>query len=259
MSHLQSPHEYLETLLPQLKTSGPIDASEYFRLLKEWNTRQPLRLLSATRAAKPNDVAEAIAALVVKHATEFVLPAFAGDVEAALGLSVALDNCERGAVAYAMWRAEVPREAYREYFKGAWDHEHRWVIEAAGSRAVLTKMFHYAEFELPNHLPDTVRVWRGTSHLNRKEAQAGYSWTTDRDTACWFAMRGAGQGSRVMVLAADVPKHDIALYHDERNEREAVLLNPPDAWIDGDMHDWTLAYERFERSKNDQPADPPTA
>lgn len=250
MNHLQSPHEYMESIQHKLKAGDRVDASEYVRILTEWNTKQPLRLLSATRGKKPGDIAEAISGLVVKHATEFVLPAFSGDVEAAQKLTFALDNCERGVMAYAMWKAQVTREAYREYFKGAWDHDHHWVIGAAGSRAVLTRMFRYAEFELPSHLPDTVRVWRGTSHLTRKKAQAGYSWTTDRDTACWFAIRHVEQSDRVLVLAADVPKQDIAMYHDEREESEAVLLNPPDSWIDGDINDWRLGFERYVQKKN---------
>jgi len=247
MNNLQSPHEYLESIRPKLKAGESVDGNEYFRLLAEWNAKQPQRLFYATIGRKPADIAEAIAGLVVKHAAELVLPAFAGDVEAAYGLCGALDNCERGAVAYAMWKARAPSAAFREYFKNAWDHDHRWVIGAAGSRAVLTRMFRYAEFVLPSHLPDTVRVWRGTSHLTRKKAQAGYSWTTDRDTACWFAMRHAKQSDRVLLLAADVPKQDIAMYHDERDESEAVLLTPPDSWIDGDINDWRLGCERIER------------
>ena len=52
----------------------------------------------------------------VPWAAEYVEPAFAGDVDAAGNLVVALSNAERGAVALFMWRAKVPVDAFREYF-----------------------------------------------------------------------------------------------------------------------------------------------
>ena len=43
------------------------------------------------------------------------VPAFDGDMEAAFSLSVALRSELLGAVAVAMWRAKVPRPAYRVF------------------------------------------------------------------------------------------------------------------------------------------------
>jgi hypothetical protein len=112
-------------------------------------------------------------------------------------------------------------------------------------------MFRYAAFPLPEVWPDVVRVWRGTSKLSIAEAIGGYSWTTDRDVACWFAMRFAERNGSPVVLAADVAKTDIALFTDERSEREALLLTPPTGiFIDGEEVDWALGFQRFEKSKN---------
>lgn len=240
-----SPHEYLEPL--KLKDGEMLLGDEYFQVLERWNFLQPRFLRAAAQKSKPHELAHELACRVTKFSAELILPAFAGDVDAAGQLSVTLDNCERGAVAYAMWKARVSRDAFRAYFTPAWEHDHRWVIQAAGSRATLSKMFGYAAFDPPDHLPETVRVWRGTSHLTRKQAQSGYSWTTERDIACWFAVRHAGPNDRLMVLAADVPRRDIALYHDGRKESEAVLLTPPDAWIDSDVNDWRIAFERHQK------------
>ena len=252
--NFQSLHQYLESLPPD--ELEKIDGRECLRLRSRWNTLHQQKLFSAIKDKKPNEIAAALSNVVIQNSSELVLDAFAGNVEAAQALTLSLDNCERGVMVYAMWKAKAPREAFREYFKGAWDHDHRWVIGAAGSRTVLTRMFRYAEFELPSHLPDTVRVWRGTSHLTKKKAQAGYSWTTDRDVACWFTVVRGDIDEMPLVLAADVPKQDIAMYHDERNESEAVLLNPPDAWIDGDINDWMLASDRhIEEKKQRQNAD----
>ena len=177
-------------------------------------------------------------------AVKYVTPAFAGDAEAAFSLCVALSNSKRGEVAVAMWRAKVPREAFRSYFASAWDHDHRHVINAAGTRHRLAYLFRYAAFPVPAGLPDVVRVWRGTSKLTQADACSGYSWTTCRDVACWFAMRFAAGNGVPLVLAADVPKSDIALHHDERNEHEVVLLRPPRAWVDGQEADWLAGHAR---------------
>ena len=177
--------------------------------------------------------------------------AFNGDVEAALSLCVALGNDLRGVVAVAMWRAKVKREAFREYFSSAWVHDHRYVIDAAQTRRTLGYMFRYAAFPIPVELPDVVTLWRGTCKLTIAEAREGYSWTTDRDTACWFAMRFADINGSPLVLSADVAKSDIALFTNAREESEALLIRPPaTVKIDGDVTDWQRRYAAYEAQKN---------
>ena len=178
------------------------------------------------------------------HEWEYMQAAFDGDVEAAGMLTYRLSNDKRGAVAVAMWRAKVKRDAFREYFSSVWNHDHRYVIAAAKTRRTLGHMFRYAAFPLPADLPDTVTVWRGSSYLPFDDARTGYSWTTDRDLACWFAMRFAGRNGSPLVLTADIAKRDIALFTNDRNESEAVLIRPPAAVeIDGDVNDWQARHE----------------
>lgn len=175
--------------------------------------------------------------------------AFDGDTEAALSLAISLNNDVRGLMAVAMWRAKVPREAFRAYFSSVWGHDHRYVTRAAVTRRRLAYMFRYAAFPIPDEVPDVIRVWRGTSKLNLDEAQQGYSWTNDRDIACWFAMRFADINGSPLVLAADVSRADIALFTNDRQESEVLLIKPPRAvWIDGDERDWLTGYERHESS-----------
>lgn len=189
-------------------------------------------------------------------AGQHVGPAFAGDVDAAFSLSVALDNSKRGIVAVAMWQAKVNREAFRAYLSSVWTHDHRWVIDAAQTRQRLAYMFRYAAFPPLDGLPAVVRVWRGTSKLNIDEARHGYSWTTDRDIACWFAMRFAEVNGSPLVLAADVSRADIALFSNDRQESEILLMKPPSrAWIDGDERDWLTGYKRHESTM--RPGNPP--
>lgn len=192
-----------------------------------------------------------LAQTVSPWASKHVVPAFNGDVEAAVSLSIGLSNSERGDMALAMWKAKIPREAFSTYLSSVWEHDHLYVIEAAQTRRRLAYMLRYAAFPRPAELPNVMRMWRGTSKLSIEEASQGYSWTTDRDVACWFAMRFAERNGSPLVLAADVAKTDIALFTDQRGEREALLLIPPAGiFIDGAKEDWALGFQRFEKSKN---------
>ncbi|MBH1979681.1 MAG: hypothetical protein I8H67_15140 [Comamonadaceae bacterium] len=192
-----------------------------------------------------------MAEICAPHEWEYLEAAFNGDVDAAFSLSCALSNDKRGAVAVAMWRAKVKREAFREYFSSVWEHDHRYVIDAAQTRRTLGYMFRYAAFPIPADLPEVVTLWRGTSKLTIAEAREGYSWTTERDTACWFAMRFADINGSPLVLTAEVAKSDIALFTDAREESEALLIRSPAAVkIDGDVTDWQDGLTRYEARKN---------
>ncbi len=184
------------------------------------------------------------------HEYESAEAAFNGDAEAAFDLSIALKNDKRGLIAVQMWRAKVPINAFQAYLSSVWGHDHRYVIRDAGSKRILQYMFRYAKFPIPEELPSVVTVWRGTSYLPFKEAKTGFSWTTDRDMACWFAMRFADRNSSPLVLTADVAKSEISLFNQEREESEIVLLRPPSARIDGDVSDWMQGYKRKEEEIN---------
>lgn len=178
-------------------------------------------------------------------AYQHVRPTFAGDAGAAFGLYVALGNAKRGEVAVVLWRAKIPQPAFRAFLAGAWEHDHRHVIAAAETRRRLAAMFRYAAFPLPDELPERVRVWRGTSALTVAQSRAGYSWTTSRDVACWFATRFAEANGRPLVLTADVNRSDIAAFTNARNEHEVVLTQPPaDVRIDGNPDDWRRGHVR---------------
>lgn len=182
------------------------------------------------------------------HELKYARPAFDGDVDAASMLSGTLENHKRGEVAVAMWRCKVPREAFRAYFSPVWMHDHREVEAAAKTRRTLAYMFRYAAFPLPAELPDVVTVWRGSSALTFKETITHPAWTTDRDLACWFAMRFAEYNGSPLVLTADIAKREIAMFTNDRGESEAVLMRPPAARIDGDVTDWTACYLRQQKA-----------
>jgi hypothetical protein len=183
-------------------------------------------------------------------------PAFQGSVRSAFSLSIALRNDQRGKVAVAMWQAKVPRKAFRAYLSSVWVHDHHHVIAAAKTRRCLACMFRYAAFTLPEDLPERVQVWRGTSGIPFEVAVAGYSWTTDRATACWFAMRSQPDAGSPLVVTATVSKSRIVYASNEREEHEVVLMRPPPgARVDGDQENWQIGYQQFQNERKASKAD----
>jgi len=142
-----------------------------------------------------------------------------------------------------MWEYKVEREAYRAFLGATWEHDHRHVIAAAGTRRRLAAMFRYAAFPIPAHIGGTVRVWRGTSALTIAASRAGFSWSLDRDIACWFAMRFAERNGHPLLLVAEISRDAISYHTNERAEDEVVLFKAPSVAVDGDESDWRSRHD----------------
>ncbi len=192
---------------------------------------------------------EAFERICAPYEVKAMRAAFDGNVEAAGALSVSLKNDVRGQMAVALWRAQVPKPAFREYLQSAWHHDHEQVVAAAKTRRTLASMFRYADFPLPTEMPERVTLWRGTSRLTPDEAVQGHCWTTNRDVASWFAMRFASRSESALVLVAEVDRADIALYHHGRSESEVVLMRAPaGAKIDEGRAEWQQGADRHARA-----------
>ena len=180
---------------------------------------------------------------VVQHAKKYVPQAFAGDIEAAKYLAVSLNNHERGAAAVLMWQLKVKRSAFQAFFDSVWLHDHAHVISAAATRRRLTSMFKYADFPLPD-FPELLQVWRGTVGIKPEEASKGYSWTCNRDVACWFATRYDANESQ--VITATIRREEIVYFSNERQEQEVVLAKEPHFFcVDGDADNWLATRNRW--------------
>jgi hypothetical protein len=94
-----------------------------------------------------------------------------------------------------------------------------------------------------------MRVWRGTFGVPVSRARAGYSWTLDRDMACWFAVRFADQVRKPLVLAAEVARGEVVLYTNEREEAETVLMRPPTASVDGTPEEWQSRFDAVQAAR----------
>jgi hypothetical protein len=78
------------------------------------------------------------------------------------------------------------------------------------------------EIEALSALPDLITIYRGCLDWN----QDGWSWTTDREKAVWFAKRAYGDDKR-LVLTATARKEDVLGYLLGRNESE-IVIHPDD-------------------------------
>lgn len=198
-----------------------------------------------------SQILEDLTEVLPSYAARWLKPTFRGDVNAASYLCDALPSYQRGLVARALWSAKVPVVAYQAYLGAAWDHDHAEVIAAAETRHRLGFMFRYAAFVLPLDMPQKVTVWRGVSGVSFWAAVPGYSWTTCRDVACWFAMRYSGPTRQPLVITTRIRKDSIARFHNGRNEREIILIKPPlSAAADGTPDDWRQSFERFRLKKS---------
>jgi hypothetical protein len=179
-------------------------------------------------------------------AREYVAPALAGDEEAAFNLAAALSNKKRGVVVVAFWRAKAPKAAFRTLLAMVWEHDHAILVAAAGTRRCLRSIFRYAQFDT-GYLPPLIQVWRGGSGISVARLARGYSWTTDRDVACWFAMRHAERRGGGVVLTAQVSRETVVHFSDERSEQEVVVLESPPCEVDGHVSDWQERYIRHAK------------
>ncbi|MGB3455361.1 MAG: hypothetical protein WBG08_13595 [Litorimonas sp.] len=79
-----------------------------------------------------------------------------------------------------------------------------------------------ADFPRQTDLGDTVTIWRGLASP-WEEGRLDLSWTLDRDTAAWFAMRRSGlRNAQPQVVKTEVPAVAILWRSDERGEAEVI-------------------------------------
>jgi len=127
-----------------------------------------------------------------------------------------LPNKDRGSAAKAIVEQASslrPNVAYQALID-AWDHDYGELGKAFGSYEALAGAFRKVAPRRARRKP--VRAWRG---CDRPRAWYGFSWTLDRDCACWFAMRF---GSTPFVYGCDFEPEWILTEHNGRSEREVI-------------------------------------
>ena len=96
-----------------------------------------------------------------------------------------------------------------------------WMAEMANRQSVM----HKDEARQLAQMGEVVEVFRGAN--TEEHASVGFSWTTDRERAEWFAQRYAGQGVGAFLAHGVVAKSHVIALLLARNENEIVV--PPEA------------------------------
>lgn len=183
------------------------------------------------------------------YALEHLETAFGGDGDAAIRLCSAAPNGFRGLIAYAAFYTNVSNPAYQEIIRFVWNHDYLQLLrDVRHDLEFIRQMMEVAQFDVP--LSGTIKVYRGTSTAFRKTPARGLSWTIDRDTACWFALRASLGRHKPIVLEADVQASEIIFWDDDRGEQEVVLRKEFSARVDPHPESWGDAAKRIGDKRN---------
>jgi hypothetical protein len=165
-------------------------------------------------------------------------------------------------MAALMYRARVPPAAFRVVLAEALTQTHEYkVVRAARGWRQFVSWCGYAEFPIPDYLPEEVTIFRGVNGPTRIDAiyiaKLGVSWTLDRELAAWFAWRFCAAKKHLPIVAATkVPRTSILFFDDGRGEKEVIpedqpVTTPVVFWED--QSEIRAAYERVrERMDRDR-------
>ena len=127
-------------------------------------------------------------------------------------------------------------------------------------RAGVKDAFIRSGFEIPDHVPETLVIYRGGYGVSQRVLARGFSWSTAKPTACWFSTRYADiAGPRKyrhhykksidpelgpLVVEAKIHRDEIVCWDPgDREENEVLLFGAKGSKISGDVDEWNLLAE----------------
>jgi len=125
--------------------------------------------------------------------------------------------------------SDIPLNEWWELLHAVWTSvENLWQYKSVlpilfrGRQTTITEMMTDEDDRKTfDALPDTLDIYRGCQWRNRR----GWSWTTERKVAEFFARRFLKNGSKGRIVTALVRKQNVLFYTNCRQERE-VVINP---------------------------------
>lgn len=154
---------------------------------------------------------------------------------------------ERPEVLFRMLVAKVATETLRAALAEIWGHDHHYLFVGFTRPYLRQIMRQYGT--LPATLPTKLTVWRGGPGPAAK-LRRGWSWTTDRGAACWFATQWRVNQARLgtpLVLRSEIDAADIV--HHDPHDSEFVIFGARNARRDP-VADWQDVGDEWERRKN---------
>ncbi len=104
-------------------------------------------------------------------------------------------------------------------------------IGANGGRAEFASWCRQAEFTIPETLPDTLTIYRGTMGCSPAAAATGLHWTDTFEKACFFACRFADEHlTGVIVLKAEVRRDELVAFLEAAGEHELIPAAVPTSY-----------------------------
>jgi hypothetical protein len=175
---------------------------------------------------------------------EFIDAALRGDREAAGMLSATDNNC-RPLVLLCLFATCPDSAGFKEAMMNIWSHDGPLVLRTIESR-LLTAMLQRGGTPLPYQAEPVVVYRGGQGDLN--VVRRGWSWTTRRGVAAWFANRYPERGEP-LVVEARVRSTRILHVCNERNEHEVVIAQGVRrAVASGTPDDWTTEASEWRAS-----------
>lgn len=130
----------------------------------------------------------------------------------------------------AMIRAGRSPASVRELLAQIVPHPKRYMhlVDDAGSRETIVDWCRYAQFPVPQHLPDEVPVYRGVGGYSPEQAAEGWFWSPNMEVAAWFADHWAACGHPpAIIVCARIRRESIVYYSDEANMADVIFEETP--------------------------------
>jgi hypothetical protein len=146
-------------------------------------------------------------------------------------LILALPNCDRGRAAVGLYgrRERIEPAAVYTGMIAAWDHDHRVVIDAFGSREQLVAALKEVAPHFDSGSARQTEVWRGAV-ANRGDTllhAVDLCWSRSRNVACWFSLRDyvplLQPSLAPVVFRAKIDRSLVVARHDSRAEQEVIV------------------------------------
>lgn len=188
-----------------------------------------------------------------------LVDALEGDPEAAGYLANMSSNDDRIALIRVLDDIGASPEVMRPVLTDLWVHDHRLVRAALPGRRLYQAWRRVRDpvQAFASIYGDTVTVWRGTYGVPLSTARRGWSWTTDKRVAAWFALRYGHDRMRYagrrppLVLRAVVPSRRVLFEGTDRAEYELLISGVRDAAVEGDRSTWQTWADAWERERDD--------
>jgi hypothetical protein len=126
-----------------------------------------------------------------------------------------------------------------------------FLFATAGGLKEGLALIEYAEFDIPLFTYPSVRVYRGTAGIMPRASASGVFWSTDRDMACYYAIKQSelGKGDP-LVITANMPRDNILMCPRWAKQTEIIAYpihnNPFIPYsISYPVENWREGYERY--------------